>query len=35
MNIGKIDLHHAIILAPMQDVTDVSFRIICKELGAE
>lgn len=28
-------IHQGIFLAPMEDVTDVSFRIVCKELGAD
>ena len=35
MKIGKIDIPQAILLAPMEDVTDVSFRLICKRLGAD
>ncbi len=34
-SIGKINLEKAILLAPMEDVTDVSFRLICRELGAD
>ena len=34
-NIGKINIEKAIFLAPMEDVTDVSFRLICRELGAD
>ncbi len=33
-SIGKINIEKAILLAPMEDVTDVSFRLICRELGA-
>ncbi len=35
MKIGNIDLgDKPVLLAPMEDVTDASFRIICKECGA-
>lgn len=35
MKIGDIDLgNRPVMLAPMEDVTDHSFRLICKELGA-
>lgn len=33
--IGNIEINNAILLAPMEDVTDVSFRLICKKLGAD
>ncbi len=33
--IGKINIEKAILLAPMEDVSDVSFRLICRELGAD
>jgi len=33
--IGKVEIEKAILLAPMEDITDVSFRLICKELGAD
>ena len=36
MNIGQIDLgDRPVLLAPMEDVTDASFRGICKEQGAD
>lgn len=35
MKIGNIDLgEHPVSLAPMEDVTDPSFRLICREMGA-
>ena len=34
--IGKVEIdHYPLILAPMEDVTDVSFRYICKQYGAD
>lgn len=35
MRIGHVDIEHPIALAPMEDVTDISFRLICKSLGAD
>lgn len=34
-NIGKINIKNALLLAPMEDVTDISFRLISRELGAD
>lgn len=36
MRIGNINLgENPVMLAPMEDVTDASFRLICKEMGAD
>ncbi len=35
MKIGTIEIDKPLSLAPMEDVTDISFRIICKRLGAD
>lgn len=36
MKIGQINLgERPIVLAPMEDVTDASFRLICREMGAD
>jgi tRNA-dihydrouridine synthase B len=35
MRIGPIDIEKPLLLAPMEDVTDQAFRIICKRLGAD
>ena len=35
MKIGNIDLgEHPLFLAPMEDVTDIGFRMLCKRFGA-
>lgn len=35
MKIGKIDIENPIVLAPMEDVTDTPFRLICRRMGAD
>lgn len=36
MKIGQIDLgEHPVMLAPMEDVTDPAFRLMCKKFGAD
>jgi tRNA-dihydrouridine synthase B len=35
VKIGNIDIQGGILLAPMEDVTDLPFRVICKRLGAD
>lgn len=36
MKIGNIDLgQHPLLLAPMEDVTDVAFRLLCRRFGAD
>jgi tRNA-dihydrouridine synthase B len=34
-SVGKINIDKAILLAPMEDVSDISFRLVCRELGAD
>lgn len=34
-SIGKINIKNALLLAPMEDVTDIAFRKLCKEFGAD
>jgi tRNA-dihydrouridine synthase B len=33
--VGKINIDKALLLAPMEDVTDIAFRRLCKELSAD
>lgn len=35
MKIGHIEIDRPIALAPMEDVTDTAFRLICRRLGAD
>lgn len=35
MKLPTFDIHNPLILAPMEDVTDLAFRLICKRLGAD
>ncbi|GMU91457.1 MAG: hypothetical protein AMXMBFR4_05150 [Candidatus Hydrogenedentota bacterium] len=35
MRIGRISISNPLALAPMEDVTDIPFRLICKRLGAD
>ena len=35
MKIGKLQFTQPIMLAPMEDVTDMTFRSICKGFGAD
>ena len=35
MKIGSLNLDTPLILAPMDDITDIPFRLVCKRLGAD
>ena len=34
MKIGTVEVPSRLVLAPMAGVTDLAFRLICRELGA-
>ena len=34
IKIGKVELENNIILAPMAGITDLPFRVVCKDFGA-
>jgi tRNA-dihydrouridine synthase B len=33
--VGTLDLDHPLLLAPMEDVSDLPFRVVCRRLGAD
>ena len=33
--VGPVEIDKALLLAPMEDVTDISYRLVCRELGAD
>ena len=35
MKIGNLEFDRPVMLAPMEDVTDMPFRVICREIGAD
>lgn len=35
MRIGNIEVQNGVLLAPMEDVTDLPFRVICRRYGAD
>ena len=35
MKIGNIETKHNVFLGPMAGVTDLSYRILCRELGCD
>lgn len=35
MKIGSVDVERGVLLAPMEDVSDLPFRVICRRLGAD
>lgn len=35
LKIGKVEVTNGVFLAPMEDITDLPFRVICKRMGAD
>jgi tRNA-dihydrouridine synthase B len=35
MRLGPLNIERALLLAPMEDVTDIPFRLLCRRLGAD
>jgi len=35
LTIGDVHVTNGVLLAPMEDVTDLPFRVICKRMGAD
>ena len=35
LTIGKLSIQRALLLAPMEEITDQPFRSLCKEFGAD
>ncbi|MCX7737012.1 MAG: tRNA dihydrouridine synthase DusB [Candidatus Kapabacteria bacterium] len=35
LKIGRIEVENPVLLAPMEDVTDLPYRLICRKLGAD
>ncbi len=35
MRIGRLHIERGVLLAPMEDVTDLPFRVLCRRLGAD
>lgn len=35
LRIGSLELPNAVVLAPMEDVTDRAFRLLCRQMGAD
>ncbi len=34
-SVNNININKALLLAPMEDISDISFRLVCRELGAD